>query len=46
VLNIKSHIFVNSTVGKGTTLFCLLTKTITIQAGEFISPAFFLNAEE
>ena len=46
MLNLKSHIFVDIAFGKGIVLFCLLTKTITIQAGDFESPAFFLKAEE
>jgi hypothetical protein len=42
LLHFKSHIFVCSTLGKGNSLFYLLTKTTTNQAGDFVSPAFFM----
>jgi len=38
----KSHIFVEIAFGKGIVLFYLLTKTIAIRAGDFLSPAFFM----
>lgn len=44
VLNNNSHIFVTSTFGKGNALFCVLTKTTTILAGDFIT-CFFLFAK-
>jgi len=39
----KSYIFAISTFGKGVSLFYLLTKTITIRAGDSLSPAFFMS---
>ena len=44
MLNYNSHIFVFSTLGKGKSLFYLLTKTTTNQAGDSESPAFFMAA--
>jgi len=42
MLSMKSHIFVDIAFGKGTELFYLLAKTITIRAGDDYSPAFFM----
>ncbi len=46
MLTINSYIFASSTLGKGSSLFYLLTKTTTIRAGDLFRLPFFLKAEE
>ena len=41
----NSHIFVNKTKGEGKSLFYILTRTITIEAGDFFHLPFLLVTE-